>query len=422
MSVTIVVGAQWGDEGKGKIVDVLAQSADVVVRYSGGNNAGHSIMNEYGDFVLHLIPAGIFNSSTLCLIERGVVVHPPSLLDEMNALEERGVELKGLKISPYAHMVMPWHIAEDRGKEVGSPIGTTLRGIGPCYQDKVGRWNALRMSDLLIKRHFLSLLEEIYGLKKRELEAKYPNNGVQLAGLEEIRSSYLQAREKILPHITDTTVLIHRSLAAKKQIILEGAQGTLLDNDYGSYPYVTSSNTVSMAACMLTCVPPTAVKNIIGVAKAYVTRVGNGPFPTEIITKALHDKLQHAGREFGATTGRPRRCGWLDLPLLRYACVVNGFTEIALTKLDILGSFEYIRVCTGYKNDTREFGLINMTNFSMKKPEYDYVEGWGNLEGIKFRDELPSAAQIFIKKIENYIQAPVRYISIGGKRKEIITL
>lgn len=422
MSVTIVVGAQWGDEGKGKIVDVLARSADVVVRYSGGNNAGHSIMNEYGDFVLHLIPAGIFNNGTLCLIERGVVIHPPSLLDEMNALENRGIALNGLKISPYAHMVMPWHIAEDRGKEIGSSIGTTLRGIGPCYQDKVGRWHAIRMSDLVNKRHFLSIFEELYALKKRELSEKYPDNGIGLPDFSEMRLRYLDARERILPHIEDTTVLIHRSLAAKKQILLEGAQGTLLDNDYGSYPYVTSSNTISMAACMLTCIPPMAVKNIIGVAKAYVTRVGNGPFPTEITTSQLHNELQRAGREFGATTGRPRRCGWLDLPLLRYACMVNGFTEIALTKIDILGLLERIRLCTGYKNDPCPFGFVNMMNLDANKPEYQDIAGWGDLQGARFRDELPTEAQLFIKKIENYLKISVKYISIGGKRKEIITL
>lgn len=422
MPVTIVVGAQWGDEGKGKIVDVLAQSADMVVRYNGGNNAGHSIMNEFGDFVLHLIPAGIFNPETYCVIERGVVIHLPSLADEMTALHECGISLKRLAISPDSHLVMPWHIVEDHGSEGNGSIGTTLRGIGPCYRDKVGRWQALRTGDLLDRTNFLKKFDTIYTQKRNELTARFPNNKNELPVLEEVRQDYLNAAKKIIPYIRDTSALIRQNLTLKKQILLEGAQGTLLDVDYGTYPYVTSSNTTSMAACLLTGISPRDVERIIGVAKAYTTRVGDGPLPTEIKGN-LQEKLRKAGREYGATTGRPRRCGWLDIPLLRYAAEVNHFTEIALTKLDVLGRLRHIKVCGAYEDTQSILNSLDIRNLQDKKIRYEHVyDGWGDLDGIRFRDELPEQASVYIKAIEGSIGVPVRYISIGGRRKEIITL
>ncbi len=422
MPVTIVVGAQWGDEGKGKIVDMLAQSSHVVVRYNGGNNAGHTIMNEYGEFVLHLIPAGIFNPETYCLIERGVVIHPPSLVGEMNSLEERGISLKHLMINPCSHMVMPWHIAEDQGNESNGSIGTTLRGIGPCYKDKAGRWQALRIHDLLNKTDFVKKFDSICLQKEKELHACFPQQDNMLSHLESIRCSYLDARERILPFIGDTFGFIRKSLASRKQILLEGAQGTLLDVDYGTYPYVTSSHTTSMAGCLLTGISPVDVERIIGVMKAYVTRVGEGPFPTEIKGEQ-HNKLREIGREYGATTARPRRCGWLDFPLLRYAAEVNHFTEIALTKLDVLGTLRRIKVCVAYEDTEHLLNSLDILNLKNKKCRYQHVyDGWGNLNGIRFRDELPEQARIYTKSIEEDIGVPVRYISIGGKRKEIITL
>lgn len=420
MPVTIVVGAQWGDEGKGKIVDLLSQSAHVVVRFNGGNNAGHTVINEYGQFALHLIPAGIFNNETTCIIERGVVVHPPSLMEEMKSLLDRGIPLNGLKISPLAHMVMPWHIAEDRGYESGTAIGTTLRGIGPCYQDKVGRWRAFRIGDFE-KKDFLFLLENIYLLKQQELYAKFPDGKIELPDFEIVKETYLGAREYILPHITNTQGIIRRALAKKKHVLLEGAQGTLLDIDYGSYPYVTSSNTISMAACMLTGVSFREVQAIIGVAKAYMTRVGQGPFPTEIMGNE-HEVLREAGKEYGATTGRPRRCGWLDLPLLRYACTINNLTEIALTKMDILGLLDWIKVANSYEGLGREDRLDDLRDLDMRRSQYVTCQGWGSLEGCRFRSELPEPAQNYLKMVEQYTGVRVRYISIGGERKEIITL
>ena len=421
MPATIVVGVQWGDEGKGKIVDMLAQSSHVVVRYSGGNNAGHSIMNEYGDFVLHLIPAGIFNSETHCFIERGVVIHPPSLVDEMRSLEKRHVSLRKLKINPCAHMVMPWHLLEDKGNEADGTIGTTLRGIGPCYQDKAGRWRALRIGDLLNKESFLHMLQEAYIQKKAEIWGRFPQNGNEFPNFESIRDSYMDAREILLPYVADTTMLIHRYMDAGKQILMEGAQGTLLDVDYGTYPYVTSSNTTSMAAVMLTGISPKDIERVIGVTKAYVTRVGRGPFPTEM-NEADHWHIQNIGREFGATTGRPRRCGWLDLPLLAYAARVNHLTEIALTKLDILGTLQVVATCMSYGSKRHMLGALDIQNLEQAQPFYTSNVGWGNLEGIRFRDQLPEQALKYVRRIEDYVKVPVRYISIGGRREETISL
>lgn len=421
MAVTIVVGTQWGDEGKGKIVDMLSQEADVVIRFNGGNNAGHTIIDpERGKFALHLVPAGIFNPSTLCLIGRGVVVHPPTLLEEMKELESKGVSLKNLKISPFAHLIMPWHLVEDAAGEKGLKIGTTLRGIGPCYQDKAGRWKALQVGDMLDKKHFLEALEKIYALKKKELSAKYGKK-FGLPSLEKIKKQYWKAREIIFKHIDDTDKIVKQALARKKHVLLEGAQGALLDIDYGTYPFVTSSNTTSMAACFLTGIHPKEVTRIIGLVKAYPTRVGTGPFPTKLNVKD-DEKLREFGKEFGATTGRPRMCGWMDLPLLKYAAEVNHLTEIALTKMDILGLMSEIKVCLSYKGVGSGIGARDFFNLSKAKPEYKNFSGWGNLEGCRFKDELPKEALRYISAIEKFVKVPIRYISIGAERKEIISL
>lgn len=431
MAVTIVVGTQWGDEGKGKVVDMLAQEADVVVRFNGGNNAGHTIIDpERGKFALHLVPAGIFNSNTLCLVGRGVVVHPPTLLEEMKELESKGVSLKNLKISPFAHLIMPWHLVEDAAGEKGLKIGTTLRGIGPCYQDKAGRWRAIQVGDMLVQKHFLEVLEKIYALKRKELSAKYGKTGASGKGrisqsglptLEKIKKQYLDARERIIKHIDDTEKIVKQALARKKHILLEGAQGALLDIDYGTYPFVTSSNTTSIAACFLTGINPKEVTRIIGLVKSYPTRVGTGPFPTKLNLKD-DEKLRELGKEFGATTGRPRMCGWLDLPLLKYAAEVNHLTEIALTKMDILGLMPEIKVCVAYKGVGSEIGAREFFNLSKAKPEYKNFSGWGNLEGCRFKDELPKEALRYIATIEKFVKVSIRYISIGAERKEIISL
>lgn len=421
MAVTIVVGAQWGDEGKGKIVDTLAASAHVVVRFNGGNNAGHTIINpEIGEIALHLIPAGIFNPETHCLIEKGVVVHIPSLIEEMKLLQKQGVCLKKLQISPLAHMVMPWHIAEERGKEGTSKIGTTLRGIGPCYQDKAGRWHALRIADLLKKELFFERLDSLFWAKKKELNMRYGQH-FNPPPFREIREEYETMREFIIPYIGDTSRIIEKSLRKNREILLEGAQGMLLDVDYGTYPYVTSSSTTSVAACHITGISPKEVIRTIGVAKAYVTRVGEGPFPTEIKGEE-GDKLRELGREYGATTGRPRRCGWLDIPLLRYAARVNHFTEIALTKLDVLGLLPIVLIGTiyrGVKGELRELQLLRLQEY---EPQYRNFASWGDLRGCQFRDELPKEAKDYVKAIERYTKIPIKLISRGGARKDVIAL
>lgn len=417
MPVTIVVGAQWGDEGKGKIVDFLASKADMVIRFNGGNNAGHTIKNEFGDFALHLVPAGIFNPDTFCVIERGVVVHPPSLVEEMKKLIEHGVSLKNLKISPFSHMIMPWHIWEEKAREeskqrAGVMIGTTLRGIGPCYKDKIGRYEAFRTGELLSKKQFLDKFEVIFKARKKEFKIKYPK--FQLPSFDEAAKPYLKAREATVGHIEDTAKIIKKNISAKKSILLEGAQGTLLDVDYGTYPYVTSSNATSIAACMLTGISPSEVNRIIAVAKAYVTRVGEGPFPTEIKTK-LGSKLRELGHEFGATTGRPRRCGWLDIPLLKYACSVNHATEIAFTKIDILGMLPEVKVCEKYKKPLGIFGDLEEA-----RPDYKAFEAWGKIGDCRFSDELPEKSLKYINYVEKKVAVPIDLISTGSRRKEII--
>ena len=422
MPATIVVGLQWGDEGKGKIVDMLANSGfHAVVRFGGGNNAGHTIHNEHGRFALHLVPAGIFNPDTLNIIERGVVVHPTSLIKEMDELLEKNVSLSKLKISPFAHMVMPWHIAEDRGREIAGTtssgslthIGTTLRGIGPCYQDKAGRWQAFRVGDLINRQTFLEKLEKVYISKALALQAAH---GVALPSLEDVKREYLEASERIVPHIADTSSLIRKALYYGKNVLCEGAQGTLLDVDFGSYPYVTSSNTTSIAACMLTGINPSDVSRIIGVAKAYVTRVGAGPFPTRM-DRETEEQIREFGKEYGATTGRPRLCGWLDLPLLHYACDINHITEIALTKMDVLGFLDPVKICTHYKEGTVDmFSLSDMTPVLGSE-----IHGWGALGECRERSKLPDTARQYIERIEAATATRVRTISIGQERNETIT-
>ncbi len=423
MSVTIVVGLQWGDEGKGKIVDLLAQSADVVVRFNGGNNAGHTVINEFGKFALHLIPAGIFNPETHCLIERGVVIHLPSLLKEMDEIESRGCSLEKLKISPFAHLVMPWHIAEDAARDKGGKIGTTLRGIGPCYKDKAGRWQAFRVGDLLLHRdEFIAKFMTIYAEKQRELTATKQDH--LLPDPSATLTEFLDARQRILLYIDQTGKIIQRALANKQEILLEGAQGTLLDVDYGTYPYVTSSNTTSLAACMLSNIPPREVSRIIGVTKAYTTRVGAGPFPTYITNKEEEENLRILGNEFGATTGRPRQCGWLDLPLLEYACRINNVTEIALTKIDVLGALPEVRLCADYESESAEYplGEGEMWYIEKQKPTFETYPGWGAIKECRFRSDLPKNALRYVQDIERLLGTPIRYISTGAERKEIITL
>jgi len=418
MSVSIIVGAQWGDEGKGKIVDMLSEEADIVARYQGGANAGHTIVFDGKKYVLHLIPSGILHPSTTCVIGNGVVIDPVALMDEIHMLESMGISVEGrLHISHKAHLIMPYHKQMDaaREKQAGS-IGTTGRGIGPAYYDKALR-TGIRIVDLLDRETLREKIRHNLEEKNQLLQALY---GAEPIDVDAMIDEYLEFDTRIDPYITDTTLLLNSALREGKRVLAEGAQGALLDLDHGTYPFVTSSNPTSGGACTGLGIPPTSIKSVMGVVKAYSTRVGNGPFPTE-----LHDDigelLRTEGHEFGATTGRKRRCGWLDIPALRYSIMINGISEIALTKLDVLGVLDEIRVCTGYAIDgkaVRSFPA-DVATLSRVECTYQSYPGWKcSLDGIRSFADLPPAAQHYVTEIERLLETPVRWVSTSPARED----
>jgi len=424
MTNVIVVGAQWGDEGKGKIVDFLSEKADVIARYQGGHNAGHTVVIQNEKFILHLIPSGILHRGKLCLIGNGVVVDPAALIEEINGLKERGVEVgKNLLLSKNAHIIMPYHIVLDRECERlrgTKSIGTTGRGIGPTYCDKIAR-TGIRVADFLHPRVF-----------KEKLKANLFNINFLLENLykvpsldgEAIYNEYMRYAEKISEYIADTDIVINTMIAEKRNILFEGAQGTLLDVDHGTYPYVTSSNAVAGSACTGLGVGPTKISRVLGVVKAYTTRVGSGPFPTEI-KDSLGEELRERGGEYGATTGRPRRCGWLDIVILKHSVRINGFTGIALTKLDVLDTLDVIKICTAYRYKGKLYEEFpkEMNIFEECEPVYEELKGWrSNTIGITDFQKLPKTAKTYIKKIERFLGIKVHIISTGQRRDEIILL
>ena len=423
MPNVVVVGLQWGDEGKGKIVDFLSEKADVVARYQGGHNAGHTVVINSEKFILHLIPSGILYKGKTCLIGNGVVVDPAALLEEMKGLTERGVSIDNLHLSKNAHVIMPYHVAIDRESERlrgAKNIGTTGRGIGPCYCDKIGRVG-IRVADLLqpslLGEKLKSNLFHINFL----LENLYKSSGFRA---EEILNEYAGYGEKLARYVADTDVIVNKTISARGNVLFEGAQGTLLDIDHGTYPYVTSSNAIAGGACTGMGVGPTKISKVLGIVKAYTTRVGSGPFPTEI-KDALGEHLRERGGEYGATTGRPRRCGWLDAVVLRHSARINGVTGIALTKLDILDGLETIKICTSYKYKGQvcdEFPKeINI--FEECEPVYEEVEGWTeSTVGLKDLSELPKAAKAYIKRIEKLVGVKTHIISTGQRREELVLL
>ena len=421
MSVNIVVGAQWGDEGKGKIVDLLSDSVDIVARYQGGANAGHTIVIEGKKFVLHLIPSGILQNDVQCVIGNGVVIDPVALMEEIAMLEQFGISIKDrLYISHKAHLIMPYHKMLDKARESQSSaaIGTTGRGIGPAYIDKFSR-SGIRIVDLLDRTVFEEKLRANIEEKNVLLKKIYDHEELDI---DSIISEYLDFDVKIDPYIKDTTLLLNQAIADGKSILMEGAQGALLDVDHGTYPFVTSSNPTSGGACTGLGVPPTAIDSVIGVAKAYTTRVGNGPFPTEL-HDAMGEELRKIGAEFGATTGRPRRCGWLDGVALRYSVMINGIDNIALTKLDVLDNVKSIGICTGYEIDGKMLRSFpaNVQDLTKVKPHYEFHEGWNcSLAGIKHYDDLPNAAKQYIAAIEQVAGAKVGIISLSPDRADTI--
>jgi adenylosuccinate synthase len=418
MSVSIIVGAQWGDEGKGKIVDLLSEQADIVARYQGGANAGHTIVFDGKKFVLHLIPSGILHPETTCVIGNGVVIDPVALMDEIRMLESMGIEVAGrLHISHKAHLIMPYHKMMDAARERGAgSIGTTGRGIGPAYYDKALR-TGIRIVDLLDRELLRDKIRVNLEEKNRILQSLY---GAEPLDVDAMIEEYVAFDSQIDPYITDTTVLLNAAIAEGKRVLAEGAQGALLDLDHGTYPFVTSSNPTSGGACTGLGIPPTSINSVMGVVKAYSTRVGNGPFPTELLD-ATGELLRSEGHEFGATTGRSRRCGWLDVPALRYSIMVNGISEIALTKLDVLGVLDEIKVCTGYLVDGKPVKSFPADVATLEKVTctYETFQGWkSSLEGIRNFSDLPQAAQNYVAALEQLLGVQVTWVSTSPARED----
>ena len=422
MAVRIVLGAQWGDEGKGKIVDLLSDRTRWVARYQGGANAGHTLKFDNTEFVLHLIPSGIFHKDVRCVIGNGTVIDPEALLSEIDAIKKMGTEVENrLFVSETAHVILPYHKIWDQAHEASmgdQKIGTTGRGIGPAYVHKISR-AGIRMMDLLDEEELRNKITANAREINISLKGLGSNESVEV---EPIVEQMLATGIKLKPFITDTVDLLNDAYLSGESIMLEGAQGCLLDVDHGTYPYVTSSSPTSGGACIGTGLPPVAITHVMGITKAYCTRVGNGPFPTELLDET-GETLRKTGHEFGATTGRPRRCGWIDLVALRYAVRINGINEIALTKLDVLDQFDEIKLCTEYMiggQKTRHFPL-NLKYLEEAKPVYTSLPGWKHTTvTASSRSELPKNTQEYLSFIEEYLQVSIRIISTGPKRSQTI--
>ena len=424
MGNLVIIGAQWGDEGKGKIVDILARDTDIVVRYQGGSNAGHTVINERGTYIFHLIPSGILYRGMTCVIGNGVVVDPGSLLEEMDRLQAKGITFgKNFAISQRAHLILPYHKAIDRASEQSKgsrKIGTTGRGIGPSYADKMARIGIL-MGDLLNPTLFKRKLEENLVEMNWFLERLYKVDTFQV---DKVFDQYMGYADRLKNHIVDTTMLLNRAIEKNKTVLFEGAQGTHLDVDFGTYPYVTSSSAAAGGACTGTGVGPTMIDAVMGIAKAYTTRVGSGPFPSEL-TDEVGRGLQERGKEFGSTTGRARRCGWFDAVVVRHATVVNGLTSLALTKLDVLDGCKELKLCTGYRYN----GIIHKTMpadldvLANCEPIYQRMKGGSTATtGTTSYKQLPAEAKRYLARIEELVECRIDMISTGSKRAETIML
>lgn len=425
--ITAVIGMQWGDEGKGKAVDYLAKDADIVIRATGGNNTGRTVVNEYGEIALHLVPAGIFNLNTTCVIGHGTVVDIRSLIAEIDSVEAMGIKVtpERLMISPRAHLIMPWHIMTDEAQEKQrgeQKIGTTLRGVGPCYTDKIAR-SGLRIGDIL-KPDFRDRFLASFETKRKMIRALYGKR-IRQELCNELLERYEEYIERVEPFISDVTSFILKNVDRNNVgILLEGSQGALLDPDFGiDYPFVTSSPVTVAGLSQGSGIPPNKINKIVGIVKAYTTRVAAGPFPTEM-SKGEAEFIREKGKEFGATTGRPRRCGWLDLSLLKYAARFNGVNSIALTKIDILGLLDQVRVSTGYRlfGETFNFdGYFSLDEIEHCEPIYKNLAGWGgHISDVRTFSDLPSSAREYIEFIEDSLKIPVEIISTGADRKKLI--
>ncbi len=422
MSVVAVVGAQWGDEGKGKIVDRIAAESEVVARFQGGNNAGHTLVVDGVQKIFHLIPSGILHPGKTCILGQGMVINPEVLLQEIDKLVESGhMAQANLVISNRGQVIMPYHLVMDRLREESRsssvPVGSTLRGIGPAYEDKVGR-RGVRVGDLLDAKRLRTIVDEALHYFSPIMKAY----GADVPDAGKIVDDYSAMGARLAPHIKDTVELMQAAFRENKRVLLEGAQGAMLDIDHGTYPYVTSSNTIAGAACTGLGIGPTAVSRVFGVTKAYVTRVGSGPFPTED-DGPVGERLRKVGAEFGATTGRPRRCGWLDAVVLKRALFLSGATHIALTKLDVLSGVDTIKVCVKYKKEGEALTSFPYPSLDGVEPVYKEFPGWTeNITGAKSLDELPANARAYVEAISEIVECPLGIVSVGPGREQTIML
>ncbi len=419
MSTKVVIGAQWGDEGKGKIVDIFACDSEVVVRSSGGNNAGHTVEVDGVNYKLHLIPSGIINKGTICIVANGTVVDPKVLLGEIDMLSSQGIDVSGLKIDLRAHLIMPYHIELDclsekaRGK---GDIGTTKNGIGPCYMDKVERCG-IRVCDLMNPEVFAEKVKNTMEIKNKIIENVY---GGKALDPDAVIEEYLKYGERLKQFTADTTVILFNAIKEGKKVLFEGAQGTLLDIDLGTYPYVTSSHPISGGVCTGAGIGPTLIDECVGVVKAYTTRVGKGPFPTELLDEK-GDTIRNKGNEFGTTTGRPRRTGWFDAVIVKFAVRTSGLTSIVVNKIDTLSDLGNIKICVGYKKEGKIIDEFppSLEELALCEPVYEELPGWeGDISGCKTFDELPENAKNYIKRIEELIGCRVSMVGVGPGRTQ----
>jgi adenylosuccinate synthase len=422
MANIVIVGAQWGDEGKGKIVDLLTQYADIVVRFQGGNNAGHTIVLKGEKFIFHLIPSGILYGNKKCIIGNGVVLDPAVLIEEITEVKKKGYlkEDSQLMISEETHLILPYHRKIDMAREKIFKIGTTGRGIGPAYEDKVARCG-IRVVDLLDEKVFRRKLEENLIQKNLYLVQVLKERSFEVS---EILEEYLNFGKQLKKYVNDTSLVLYEEIKKGKHILFEGAQGALLDVDHGTYPYVTASNTVAGNACAGSGIGPTMIDSVISVAKAYTTRVGEGPFPTELHDE-LGEKIRERGGEYGSTTGRPRRCGWFDAVVVNHSIRINGIREVAITKLDVLNDFEKIKICVGYRLDGMIFQHVssNLEMLNRSEPVYEELSGWKTeIKGVRNFSDLPQNAQRYIQRIEELIGTKITMISVGSERNETIAV
>jgi adenylosuccinate synthase len=421
MSTIAIIGGQWGDEGKGKVVDLLAQEAQVIVRFSGGDNAGHTVINPYGEFKLHLVPVGIFSPHAVCIIGNGVVINPAVLIDEIDQLNQRGVDTTRLFISDRAHLIMPYHILLDGLEEesrAGKAIGTTRRGIGPAFADKVARLG-IRTGDLLDEEVLLERLRFILDYKNIILTKIY---GVSPLPLDEVYGKYYRYGERLAPHIRETATMLEEALSREELVLLEGAQGALLDPDFGTYPYTTSSSPLVGGSCLGAGLSPFRINRALGVFKAYCTRVGAGPMPTELKDE-IGDLIRDRAHEYGTTTGRPRRCGWFDAVAARFSTRINGFTGIVVTRLDILDGFAQLKICVGYEldGDKTDYFPASVAALERCQPIYEELPGWqASIRHIRQYEQLPTEARQYIARLEELTSCPVNLICVGPGREENI--